>query len=111
MFRSVGSAEKTIGRLLLLLLMKAHPMCCSFLFFGLSGYCLPSGEVVILKLTIMKHEKHHHDGDAEHRGGSSKTSIWLFFGVGILILLLLVWLTIADFWGDTDVAAAITPLT
>lgn len=25
--------------------------------------------------------------------------------MGILILLLLVWLTIAEFWGDTDVAA------
>lgn len=34
-----------------------------------------------------------------------KTSLWLLFGVGILILLLLVWLTIAEFWGDTDVAA------
>lgn len=100
---------KTFGWRLLLLSMKA--LVLFLLFFGLSGYCLPSGEVVILKLTIMKHEKHHHDGDAERRGGSSKTSIWLFFGVGILILLLLVWLTIADFWGDTDVAAAITPLT
>lgn len=38
-----------------------------------------------------------------------RTSIWLLFGVGILILLLLVWLTIADFWGDTDVAAMILP--
>ena len=100
---------KTFGWRLLLLSMKA--LVLFLLFSGLSGYSLPSGEVVILKLTIMKHEKHHHDGDAERRGGSSKTSIWLFFGVGILILLLLVWLTIADFWGDTDVAAAITPLT
>ena len=32
-------------------------------------------------------------------------SMWMYFGVGILILLLLVWLTIADFWGDTDVNA------
>ena len=36
-----------------------------------------------------------------------RTSLWIYFGVGILILLLLVWLTIADFWGDTDVAACI----
>jgi hypothetical protein len=34
MHPSAGAAEKTIGRLLLLLLMKAHPMCCSFLFLG-----------------------------------------------------------------------------
>ena len=34
-----------------------------------------------------------------------KTSFWMVLGVGVLILLLLVWLTIADFWGDTDVAA------
>lgn len=40
----------------------------------------------------------------------NRTSIWLMFGVGILILLLLVWLTIADFWGDTDVAAFIAPM-
>lgn len=110
MHPSAGAAEKTIGRLLLLLLMKAHPMCCSFCFRAF-GILPPFRRSCYLKLTIMKHEKHHHDGDAEHRGGSSKTSIWLFFGVGILILLLLVWLTIADFWGDTDVAAAITPLT
>lgn len=34
-----------------------------------------------------------------------KTSFWLLLGVGVLILLLLVWITIASFWGDTDVAA------
>ena len=38
---------------------------------------------------------------------NKRTSLWLLFGVGVLILLLLVWLTIADFWGDTDVAAFI----
>jgi len=43
--------------------------------------------------------------DKGHR--RKRTSIWLIFGVGILILLLLTWLTIADFWGDTDVAACI----
>lgn len=37
-----------------------------------------------------------------------RTSLWLIFGVGILIILLLLWLTIADFWGDTDVAACIS---
>lgn len=41
----------------------------------------------------------------DKRQRKNRTSIWMLFGVGILILLLLVWLTIADFWGDTDVAA------
>ena len=31
--------------------------------------------------------------------------MWLYIGVDVLILLLILWLTIADFWGDTDVAA------
>lgn len=36
-----------------------------------------------------------------------KTSMWLIVGVVVLIALLIVWLTIADFFGDTDVAAAV----
>ena len=41
----------------------------------------------------------------------NRKSMWLYIGVGVLILLLILWLTIADFWGDTDVAAdMITPL-
>ncbi len=43
------------------------------------------------------------------KGRKNKASVWMLFGVGILILLLLVWLTIADFWGDTDVAAMALP--
>lgn len=35
---------------------------------------------------------------------------WLLIGVIVLIVLLLVWLTIADLFGDTDVAAFMTPL-
>lgn len=35
------------------------------------------------------------------------TSIWMYIGVGVLIVLLLIWLSIADLWGDTDVAACI----
>lgn len=38
------------------------------------------------------------------------TSFWLIVGAIVLIILLLLWLTIADFWGDTDVAACLTPL-
>lgn len=35
------------------------------------------------------------------------TSLWIAIGAIILIILLLVWLTMADFFGDTDVAAFI----
>ncbi len=38
----------------------------------------------------------------------TKTSTWLVVGVVILIVLLFVWLTVADFFGDTDVAAFIS---
>ena len=34
-----------------------------------------------------------------------RTSIWTYIGVGVLIILLFTWLSIADLWGDTDVAA------
>lgn len=34
---------------------------------------------------------------------------WLWVGVIVLIALLLVWLTIADMLGDTDVAAFVAP--
>lgn len=39
----------------------------------------------------------------------NKTSLWVAIGAVILIILLLVWLTMADFLGDTDVAAFIAP--
>lgn len=41
---------------------------------------------------------------------NKKTSLWVAIGAIILIILLLLWLTFADFFGDTDVAAMITPL-
>lgn len=37
-------------------------------------------------------------------------SFWLIVGVIVLVILLFLWLTIADFWGDTDVAACATTL-
>ena len=40
---------------------------------------------------------------------TNKISIWLIIGVIVLIVLLFLWLTIADVFGDTDVAAMITP--
>lgn len=39
----------------------------------------------------------------------SNVSLWLSIGVAVLIILLIAWLTIADFFGDTDVAAFIAP--
>ena len=35
-------------------------------------------------------------------------NIWVVIGACVLIILLLVWLTMADLWGDTDVAAAVS---
>lgn len=37
----------------------------------------------------------------------SSTNVWLAIGAGVLIILLLVWLTVASLTGDTDVAAFI----
>lgn len=37
-------------------------------------------------------------------------SFWLVLGVIILIILLFLWLTVADLLGDTDVAAFIQPM-
>ncbi|MCM1355644.1 MAG: hypothetical protein NC212_04460 [Staphylococcus sp.] len=39
----------------------------------------------------------------------SSTTLWLAIGVAVLIILLILWLTIADLLGDTDVAACIAP--
>lgn len=39
--------------------------------------------------------------------GRKRTNIWMVIGVVVLIVLLFVWLTVADFTGDTDVAAFI----
>ncbi len=38
----------------------------------------------------------------------TSTTLWLAIGVVVLIVLLMLWLTIADLLGDTDVAAAVT---
>ncbi|MCM1484119.1 MAG: hypothetical protein NC043_07265 [Muribaculaceae bacterium] len=40
----------------------------------------------------------------------TNVNLWVAIGAVILIILLIVWLTIADLWGDTDVAATILPL-
>ena len=36
--------------------------------------------------------------------------LWLAIGAAILIILLIVWLTVADLTGNTDVAAFVAPL-
>lgn len=46
----------------------------------------------------------------KRKGKKSQKNLWLAIGVGVLIVLLIAWLTIADFWGDTDVAAMIAPI-
>lgn len=37
----------------------------------------------------------------------NQTNIWVAIGAIFLIILLIIWLTVADFTGDTDVAAYI----
>lgn len=41
----------------------------------------------------------------EKKQKNSKVNFWLLVGVIVLIVLLVIWLTMADLWGDTDVAA------
>lgn len=42
------------------------------------------------------------------RKRKSNTTLWVAIGAIVLIILLLVWLTVADFFGDTDVSACIS---
>lgn len=37
-------------------------------------------------------------------------NLWISIGAIVLIVLLIVWLTLADLWGDTDVAAMVLPM-
>lgn len=39
----------------------------------------------------------------------NRMSLWLAIGAIFLIILLIVWLTVADLTGNTDVAAFLTP--
>ncbi|MDE7154306.1 MAG: hypothetical protein K2O00_07695 [Muribaculaceae bacterium] len=48
--------------------------------------------------------------ERKRRSRVNKTSVWVAIGAVVLIILLIVWLTMADFFGDTDVAAMITPM-
>lgn len=40
---------------------------------------------------------------------TKSVNLWLIIGIAVLIALLFLWLIIADFSGDTDVAALILP--
>lgn len=53
--------------------------------------------------TIMSEEREYR---RHQRSSGKKTSVWLIIGVIVLIVLLVVWLTVAMFTGDTDVNAA-----
>lgn len=46
----------------------------------------------------------------KRRNRVNRSSIWVAIGAIVLIILLIVWLTMADLAGDTDVAALILPL-
>lgn len=52
----------------------------------------------------------HQDKKLRQSDRVRRTSVWMIVGVIVLIALLILWLTVADFSGDTDVAAAVTPL-
>ena len=43
------------------------------------------------------------------RKNKNQTNIWIAIEAIFLIILLIIWLTVADFTGDTDVAAFIAP--
>lgn len=45
----------------------------------------------------------------KRRNRVNKTSVWVAIGAVVLIILLIVWLTVADMAGDTDVVASIVP--
>lgn len=44
--------------------------------------------------------------ERKHKKGNG-VKLWLVIGVIVLIILLLLWLTVADMLGDTDVAAQV----
>ena len=48
--------------------------------------------------------------DSNKHRKKTKTNVWLAIGVAFLIILLILWLTMADLWGDTDVAAQIASM-
>ena len=43
------------------------------------------------------------------KSNKKSTSLWVAIGAIFLIILLIIWLTVADFAGDTNVAAYVAP--
>lgn len=43
--------------------------------------------------------------DDRHGRRYRRTQMWISIGAAVLIILLILWLTMADLWGDTDVNA------
>ena len=50
-------------------------------------------------------DKHYYEKTGEKPRSRRRLNLWLVIGVLVLIILLFVWLTVADFTGNTDVAA------
>ncbi|MDE7427150.1 MAG: hypothetical protein K2M79_05065 [Muribaculaceae bacterium] len=60
--------------------------------------------------TFKSHNDHAENAYRNHNPRRrNKTSLWVAIGAVILIILLLVWLTVADFTGNTDVVAFMSP--
>lgn len=71
-----------------------------------------SSGVIYLKLSLKNITINHYIipmNDKNSRRKNKTASFWVAVGAVILIILLIFWLTMADFAGDTDVAAAILP--
>lgn len=47
---------------------------------------------------------------SDKKGFKTGKNTWIAVGVIVFIILLFIWLTMADLWGDTDVAAFIPPM-
>lgn len=53
-------------------------------------------------------DKRYYESEKERgRRPGKKMNLWLVVGVIVLVALLIIWLTEADIFGDTDVAAYI----
>ena len=57
----------------------------------------------------MSNRRNEHE-HGERRERRRSVSLWASIGAVVLIILLIVWLTMADLWGDTDVAQFALPL-
>ena len=63
-----------------------------------------------LTIYITSNRRDDFNDRESRRKRRSSFSLWAAIGAVVLIILLIVWLTIADLWGDTDVAQFALPL-